>query len=150
MLRERYELLECGEALGWPALKSKIAKVKAGRTGLSPNDRGYWEDFAKYAPATKLVSIWRIAKILRDNNIPKFHPLSGREMALALPPGVTHPDDMTAGARSSSEAPAPDLLGDVPDLPRVMREEWTKPNTVAVYPPGKRRKYPVRKNRLKA
>jgi hypothetical protein len=81
MLKERLLLLEIGETLGYP-------RLAYGRTIRVPHDKRIsqgkegWEKFCSHAHASRLPAALRLAKVLRDNGTPKFHPLTGREMGL--------------------------------------------------------------------
>jgi hypothetical protein len=79
-LKERVELLEIGEALGYPRLgygrSTKIPhdkRIPAGKDG--------WEKFTAHAHVTRLLPALRIGRVLRDNGVVPFHPPSGRDLA---------------------------------------------------------------------
>lgn len=118
-LKERVELLEAGEKLGYPRLgygrSTKIPhdkRIPAGQEG--------WEKFCAHAHIRRVLPALRIARVLRDNNVTPYHPLSGAEVKEVMPNGSagsqpehrTRPDDMTAGA-PAAPTPALDLLDDV-------------------------------------
>jgi len=102
-LKERVELLEIGEKLGYPRLgygrSTKIPhdkRIPAGQHG--------WETFCAHAHVRRILPALRIGRVLRDNNVQVFHPLSNAEMAQA--------PDTTA---TSGHVPT-DLLDDFPEL----------------------------------
>lgn len=77
-LNERMELLEIGEALGWPRLgygrSSKIPhdkRIPAGQVG--------WEKFCAHAHVNRILPALRIGRVLHINGVNKYHPLSGAE-----------------------------------------------------------------------
>lgn len=81
-LKERMELLEIGEALGYPRLgygrSTKIPhdkRIPAGQPG--------WEKFCAHAHVNRILPSLRIARVLHQNGIAKYHPLSGAESAVA-------------------------------------------------------------------
>lgn len=82
-LRERMELLEIGEKLGWPRLgygrSTKIPHDKR-----IPQGKDGWEKFAAHAHVRRIYPALRIGRVLRDNNVEVFHPLTGAETARAL------------------------------------------------------------------
>jgi len=142
MLKERVELLAIGEALGWPRLgighpiNGKKQSIRAGQEG--------WERFAAQAHTSRIPAALRIGRVLRDNGVQPFHPLSGAEIA---PPMY-----MTPQGPAITVNPAPDLLDEITPAERdktAPRETWVKAGTVRVYKEGKRRKYPVKKNKAK-
>jgi hypothetical protein len=153
-LKERVELLEIGEGLGYPRLgygrSTKVPhdkRIKAGKDG--------WEQFCAHGHLTRILPALRIGRVLRDNNVEVFHPLSGKEVMPNEGSSTGLPADTMTGALTEvglgilAGAPALDLLDDIAAPAPEMRETWMQPGTVAVYPPGKRRKYPVKKNKKK-
>ena len=105
-LKERVELLEIGEKLGYP-------RLGYGRSTKIPHDKRIpqgqdgWEKFCAHAHVRRILPALRIGRVLRDNNVMVFHPLSGREVAVTQPITVTIQDVEVH----------PDLLDEVPDLP---------------------------------
>jgi hypothetical protein len=82
-LRERMELLEIGEKLGWPRLgygrSTKIPHDKR-----IPQGKAGWEKFCAHAHVRRIYPALRIGRVLRDNNVEVFHPLSGKEVAVTV------------------------------------------------------------------
>lgn len=142
MLKERVELLAIGESLGYPRLG--IGHPINGRKQSIRAGQGEWERFAAHAHSTRIPAALRIGRVLRDNGVVKFHPLSGAEMP--APPLVL------VNELAAAEPPPLDLLDEIAEPPRdktAPRETWVKAGSVRVYPEGKRRKYPVKKNKAK-
>lgn len=127
-LKERVELLEAGEKLGYPRLgygrSTKIPhdkRIPAGKEG--------WEKFAAHAHVRRIYPALRIARVLRDNNVIPYNPPSGRAQGVATseerssPQSVVSTEDTARGAVPStveSPSPAADLLDDV--LPLAPKE----------------------------
>ena len=80
MLKERMLLLELGEALGYPRL-GYARPTGRDRRDLRriPQGKAAWESFCAHAHASRLPAALRIARMLRDNGVAKFHPMSGAE-----------------------------------------------------------------------
>jgi hypothetical protein len=82
-LKERVELLEAGEKLGYP-------RLGYGRSTKIPHDKRIpqgqpgWETFCAHAHIRRILPALRIARVLRDNNVIPYHPLSGKELAPAV------------------------------------------------------------------
>lgn len=144
-LKERMELLDIGEKLGWPRLGYRRS-TKIPHDGRIPAGKDEWEKFAGHAHVRRVLPALRVGRVLRDNNVEVFHPLSGAETRPRSSDGQEHPvgNREVADSTSAVGSPASDLLEDIV-VPR-----WTLPGTVAVYPPGKRRRQPSKKNRAKA
>jgi hypothetical protein len=122
MLKERVELLAIGEALGYPRLGIGHA---AGRKQSIRAGQAEWEKFAAHAHTTRIPAALRVGRVLRDNGVMKFHPLSGREMEPVTPQGrpvgVTEKSEaatvpQASGIGSTAPSPSADLLDDFPDL----------------------------------
>lgn len=121
-LKERVELLEAGEKLGYPRLgygrSTKIPHDKR----IPPGQQG-WETFCAHAHIRRILPALRIARVLRDNNVMPFHPLSGAESA--PPPVFVDGDNMRLITKTNMQTgeitpvAGPDLLDDAPDLPPV-------------------------------
>jgi hypothetical protein len=149
-LKERVELLDAGERLGYPRLgygrSTKIPHDKR-----IPQGKDGWEKFCTHAHVRRILPALRIARVLRDNNVEVFHPLSGRESSDNVT-GVRDSSETggstegrlggSAASPTVSRAPAPDLLEEIV----IARDNTQK---VAVYPPGRRRHYPSKKNKPK-
>jgi len=145
MLRERVELLAIGEAIGYPRLG--IGHPINGRKMSIRAGQSEWERFAAHAHTSRIPAALRIGRILRDNGVTPFHPLSGAEM-----PVERISRDEATQIVLASLAPAPDLLEDIAPVDRdktAPRDTWVKAGTVRVYGKGKRRKYPVKKNKAR-
>jgi hypothetical protein len=113
MLKERMLLLEIGEALGYPRLvysrptktpfnrdpewsMYNIRRTETDRTypSVIAQSRDGWERFCGHAHAMRIPIALKIARMLHDNGVAKFHPLLGREM-------------MPVEPAMAAEAPAP-------------------------------------------
>jgi hypothetical protein len=77
-LKERMELLELGEALGFPRLgygrSSKIPhdkRIPAGQSG--------WEKFCAHAHVNRILPALRISRVLREHGVKKYNPLEDAE-----------------------------------------------------------------------
>lgn len=119
MLKERMLLLELGESLGYPRL-GYARPTGRDRRDLRriPQGKAAWESFCAHAHASRLPAALRIARMLRDNGVAKFHPLSGQEV---MPNGTAVRTarplaDMIAGA-PASPSPAPVLIDDIEPAP---------------------------------
>jgi hypothetical protein len=137
LLKERMELLEVGAALGYPRLgygrSTKIPHDKR-----IPQGQSGWEKFCAHAHSLRILPALRIGRVLRDNGVMKYHPLAGAEM---VGTSATFIDgDMV----TLLSGPVPDLLAEFPEPPSVKRDNK---QVVAVYPPGKRRRKPSKKNK---
>jgi hypothetical protein len=115
-LKERVELLEIGEKLGYP-------RLGYGRSTKIPHDKRIpqgqdgWERFCAHAHIRRVLPALRIGRVLRDNNVTVYHPLSGREVAVTQP--ITLATVMVSAnppTATSGHVPL-DLLDDAPDLP---------------------------------
>jgi hypothetical protein len=152
MLKERVELLEIGEALGYPRLgighsNGRKHSIRAGQSE--------WEKFCAHAHTTRIPAALRIGRILRDNGVIKFNPLASVTVEAVTPQGrpagVTDKSEAATVPQASGigSTPPPDLLDDVAELPKAEHTYDFPPGTVAVYPPGKRRRYPSKKNKAR-
>jgi hypothetical protein len=117
-LKERVELLEAGEKLGYP-------RLGYGRSTKIPHDKRIpqgqpgWETFCAHANIRRILPALRIARVLRDNNVIPYHPLSGRELA----PAVIPPEPAIAyqpGVTVATPVAAGDLLDDIIGAPAIM------------------------------
>lgn len=118
-LKERMELLEIGEKLGWP-------RLGYGRPTKIPHDKRIppgqveWEKFAAHAHVRRIYPALRIGRVLRDNEVEVFHPISSREAHVAQD-GSEHrlgkPED--AGSTSAVSSPA-DLLDEIIQAPAIV------------------------------
>ena len=117
MLKERVELLEIAEWMGYPRMgfgQSNGHKwsVRAGQSE--------WERFCGHGHVTRIVTVLRNARILRDNGVVPYNPRSaagtgsseGQEHRLVKPEGADSPPQV-------SPVPAADLLADFPEQPSV-------------------------------
>lgn|SRR5487761_222883 len=95
MLRERLELLQIGEAIGYPRLgigqsNGRKHSIRAGQSN--------WEQFCGHAHTTRIPAALRIGRILRDNGIRPYNPLAPAQV---FPPpeveNVEEPAEMTVG-----------------------------------------------------
>jgi hypothetical protein len=117
-LKERVELLEAGEKLGYPRLgygrSTKIPHDKR-----IPQGQSGWELFCAHAHIRRILPALRIARVLRDNGVTPYHPLSGQEMAAKQPVAVTitradlQAQNVHSAVVSAALVPAPDLLSEV-------------------------------------
>jgi len=129
------ELLENGEALGYPRLgygrSSKIPhdkRIKSGKDG--------WESFCAHAHVNRILPALRISRVLRANNVVKYNPPRGEVAVVQGPLTVSSIGDFEDGATIA------DLLEEVVVAPQPKIPP-------AIYPPGKRRRYPTKKNKPK-
>jgi hypothetical protein len=127
MLKERVELLEIAEWMGYPRMgfgQSNGHKwsVRAGQ----PN----WEKFCAVGHTTRLTTVLRNARILRDNGVVPYNPRrvessgssEGQEHRLVKPEGAG-PQTQASPELSS----APDLLADFAEPSSVTRGESVTP-----------------------
>ena len=77
MLKERVELLGLGEAMGFPRLGYGN---KAGKKLSIPAGDREWERFCHHGHTLRIIPALRVAKVLSENGIAKFHPMSSREV----------------------------------------------------------------------
>lgn len=126
-LKERVELLEIGERLGFP-------RLGYGRSTKIPHDRRIpqgqpgWEKFCQHAHVRRIMPALRIGRVLRDNNVEVFHPLSGAELA-PKPPYIFRPIE-GAPLTATSGPVTSDLLSDIVDFengPKVIESVTTLP-----------------------
>lgn len=122
-LKERVELLEAGEKLGYP-------RLGYGRSTKIPHDRRIpqgqqgWETFCAHAHIRRVLPALRIARVLRDNNVVPYHPPSGAEVAASVP--ITTPPSLElidTAREGLLDGPAPDILSDIEafaELPKVV------------------------------
>jgi len=119
-LKERVELLEAGEKLGYP-------RLGYGRSTKIPHDKRIpqgqpgWETFCAHAHIRRILPALRIARVLRDNNVIPYHPLSAKELA----PAVTLAVDAEPGPRVEVSGlavgnGAVDLLDDIIGAPAIV------------------------------
>lgn len=117
-LKERVELLEAGEKLGYPRLgygrSTKIPHDKR----IPQGQRG-WEMFCAHAHIRRVLPALRIARVLRDNNVEVFHPISGAEVREVVMVESNVPD-----VNASVGTPV-DILSDIVDFtdgPKVVEQ----------------------------
>ena len=91
MLRERVELLEIGEALGFPRLgighsNGRKWSIRAGQSE--------WEKFCGHAHTTRIPAALRIGRVLRDNGVTPYNPRNEASAAVNVTHAVTETSRM--------------------------------------------------------
>lgn len=83
MLKERMELLEIGQALGWPRLR--YGRKQDGTARMVKAGEVNWEQFCAHAHSTRIPPVLRIGRVLRNAGVVPYNPLVAEPVTANLP-----------------------------------------------------------------
>lgn len=127
MLKERVELLEIAEWMGYPRMGfGSISGHKWSIRAGQPN----WEKFCGHGHVTRIVTVLRNARVLRDNGVVPYNPRALPPVVIQVEPEVLRlvpGSGVRRDEHGTVEVGVDDLLAAIDEQPSVTRDDTVTP-----------------------